>query len=147
MRDNLADMTSSDPASQTEACLFCRIVGGEIPAAIVAESENAIAFNDIAPIAPLHVLVIPREHYRDVVALAEADPDLLAEMVLLARKVAADANPAELAERPLQGDQRRKTAANGDFRLEFNTGADSGQSVFHVHAHVLGGAKLGWSPA
>lgn len=146
MRDNLTDMTSPGAAPQAD-CLFCRILGGEIPADIVAESENAIAFNDINPMAPLHVLVIPREHYRDVVALAEADPDLLAEMVLLARQVAAEADPAVLASRALQGDQRPKTAANGDFRLEFNTGADSGQSVFHVHAHVLGGAKLGWSPA
>lgn len=108
-------------------CLFCRIVAGEVPATLVATSDRAVAFRDIDPRAPLHVLVVPREHHRDVVALAAADPALLADVVALGQQV-ADAE------------------AGGQFRLVFNTGAESGQSVFHVHGHVLGGTRLGWSP-
>jgi histidine triad (HIT) family protein len=109
-------------------CLFCRIVAGEVPADVVARSERALAFRDIDPQAPLHVLVIPREHHADVAQLAAADPSLLAELVDLADQVAG-------------------SEADGQFRLIFNTGPTSGQSVFHVHGHVLGGARLGWSPA
>ena len=109
-------------------CLFCRIVAGEVPADVVARSDRAVAFRDIDPRAPLHVLVVPTEHHPDVTALAAADPGLLAELVDLAGRVAGS-----------DGD--------GDFRLVFNTGAGAGQSVFHVHGHVLGGSPLGWSPA
>jgi histidine triad (HIT) family protein len=109
-------------------CLFCRIVAGEVPADVVARSGNALAFRDIDPQAPLHVLVIPREHHADVAQLAAADPSLLAELVDLADQVAG-------------------SEADGQFRLIFNTGPTSGQSVFHVHGHVLGGTRLGWSPA
>ena len=109
-------------------CLFCRIVAGEVPADVVARSGRALAFRDINPQAPLHVLVIPTEHHADVTQLAAADPRLLAELVELADEVAG-------------------TEADGQFRLVFNTGPGSGQSVFHVHGHVLGGTRLGWSPA
>ena len=109
-------------------CLFCRIVAGEVPATLVAESPTAIAFRDIDPQAPVHVLVVPRDHHPDVVALAAADPAALAEVVRLAHEVAAE-------------------ACGGQFRLVLNTGAEAGQSVGHVHAHVLGGTRLGWSPA
>jgi histidine triad (HIT) family protein len=109
-------------------CLFCRIVAGEVPATLVAQNEDAIAFRDLNPKAPLHVLVVPRDHHADVAQLAAADPDLLAAVVRLAGDVAA----AEVG---------------GEFRLLFNTGASAGQSVFHVHAHVIGGGRLGWSPA
>ncbi len=109
-------------------CLFCRIVAGEVPADVVARSDRALAFRDTDPQAPLHVLVIPREHHADVAQLAAADPSLLAELVDLADQVAG-------------------SEADGQFRLIFNTGPTSGQSVFHVHGHVLGGARLGWSPA
>ncbi len=109
-------------------CLFCRIVAGEVPADVVARSERALAFRDIDPQAPLHVLVIPREHHADVAQLAAADPSLLAELVDLADQVAG-------------------SEADGQFRLIFNTGPTSGQSVFHVHGHVVGGTRLGWSPA
>jgi histidine triad (HIT) family protein len=109
-------------------CLFCRIVSGEIPADVVARSDRTLAFRDIDPKAPLHVLVIPREHHADVAQLAAADPGLLAELVELADSVAG-------------------TEADGQFRLIFNTGPTSGQSVFHVHGHVVGGTRLGWSPA
>lgn len=104
-----------------EPTVFERIAAREIPARIVAETERVIAFEDIAPKAPIHVVVTPKAgDYRDVVELASADPGLLAELVEVARGVAED-----------HGD--------GDFRLVFNTGANAGQTVFHVHAHVLAG--------
>ena len=109
-------------------CLFCRIVAGEVPADVVARSGRALAFRDINPQAPLHALVIPTEHHADVTQLAAADPALLAELVALAGTVAG-------------------VEADGQFRLVFNTGPGAGQSVFHVHGHVLGGTRLGWSPA
>lgn len=105
-------------------CLFCRIVAGEIPAAMVAETEHTIAFRDIAPQAPTHVLVVPREHLPDVAALSE-QPDLLHAVVSHAAAVAA-----------------QEGLVDGGWRLVFNTGADAGQTVFHVHAHVLGGHRL-----
>ncbi|GAA1674532.1 histidine triad nucleotide-binding protein [Microbacterium lacus] len=105
----------------SESSVFTRILNGEIPADIVAETENVFAIRDIAPQAPVHVLVIPKTaQYRNVVELATADPALLAELVGLANAVAAD-------------------QTDGDFRLVFNTGAGAGQTVFHVHAHVLAG--------
>lgn len=104
-----------------EPTLFERIATREIPAQIVAETDRVIAFRDIAPKAPVHVVVTPkRGEYRDVVELAAGDPALLAELVSVARDVAGD-------------------LADGDFRLVFNTGGGAGQTVFHVHAHVLAG--------
>ena len=104
-----------------EPTLFERIAAREIPAQIVAETDRVIAFNDIAPKAPVHVVVTPKQgEYRDVVELAAGDPGLLAELVATARDIAHD-------------------LSDGDFRLVFNTGAGAGQSVFHVHAHVLAG--------
>lgn len=120
--------STDDVAVTDPGCLFCRIVAGEVPATLVATSERAVAFRDIDPRAPLHVLVVPRDHHRDVVALAAADPGLLADVVAL-------------------GDEVARAEAGGQFRLVFNTGAESGQSVLHVHGHVLGGTRLGWSPA
>lgn len=106
----------------SEPSIFTRILKGEIPSEIIAETENAFAIRDIAPKAPVHLLVIPKsEQYRNVVELAAGDPDLLAELVGLANAVAAEQSA-------------------GDFRLVFNTGAAAGQTVFHVHAHVLAGA-------
>ena len=106
----------------SEPSVFTRILRGEIPAEILAESAGAFVIRDIAPKAPVHLLVIPKtEQYRDVVELAAGDPELLAEIVDLARDAAA-------------------THADGDFRLVFNTGPGAGQTVFHVHAHVLAGA-------
>lgn len=109
-------------------CVFCRIVAGEIPADVVLADERVVAFRDIAPQAPVHVLVAPRDHHADVAQLAAADPDLLAAVVRMANEVAED-------------------LADGQFRLIFNTGSHAGQSVFHVHAHVLAGTQLGWTPA
>jgi histidine triad (HIT) family protein len=101
--------------------IFSAIIDREIPADIVFESDTIIAFRDIAPRAPIHLLVVPKtEAYANVVELADADPALLAEMVSVAQQLAIE-------------------HADGEFRLVFNTGANAGQSVFHVHAHVLAG--------
>ncbi len=105
----------------SEPSVFTRILDGDLPAEIIAETENAFAIRDIAPQAPVHLLVIPKSaQYRNVVELAAGDPALLSELVGLANSVAAE-------------------HADGDFRLVFNTGPGAGQTVFHVHAHVLAG--------
>ena len=106
-------------------CLFCRIVSGEIPAAIVVETDTVIAFRDIAPKAPVHVLVVPKAHVANVAEAAAQIPGVLADMVAVAAQV-ADAE------------------CGGDFRLVFNTGETAGQSVFHAHGHVMGGKRLAW---
>lgn len=108
-------------------CLFCSIVSGAIPAEIVAESQHTVAFRDINPQAPTHVLVIPKRHEPDVASLAAADPAATADL-LTQTKVIADAEGAD------------------GYRLVFNTGASAGQTVFHCHGHVLAGRGLDWPP-
>ena len=117
-----------------EGCLFCGIVAGDVPAEVVRIGRQVIAFRDVNPQAPLHVLVIPRDHHRDLPALAAADPQALAELVEVAAGLAA-------AEGGRDGG-----SGTGAFRLVFNTGAETGQSVFHVHGHVLAGRPFGWPP-
>lgn len=109
-------------------CLFCKIASGHLPATVVAESGGALAFRDVAPQAPTHVLVIPRDHHENVAALAAAAPHGVSELVSLAGRVAEQEGLA------------------GDYRLVFNTGAGAGQSVFHVHLHLLGGRPMAWPP-
>lgn len=105
----------------SEPTIFERIVAREIPANIVAETDRVIAFVDIAPQAPVHLIVTPKTSaYANVVELAAGDPGLLAEMVEVAEQLATE-------------------RANGEFRLIFNSGSTAGQTVFHVHAHVLSG--------
>ncbi|MCO6006332.1 histidine triad nucleotide-binding protein [Actinoallomurus purpureus] len=110
-------------------CLFCKIVSGEVPADVMRESDRTIAFRDINPQAPTHVLVIPREHHPTAAALASSDGDLLAELIREAHRVAVADGVDETG-----------------YRVVFNTGSGAGQTVFHVHAHVLGGRGLGWPP-
>ncbi len=110
-------------------CLFCRIVAGDVPANRVRESTRTIAFRDINPQAPTHVLVIPKEHYADIAAVAEAGGGLLEEM-------ATEAHAVAVAE----------GVAGSGYRVVFNTGPDAGQTVPHAHAHVLGGRKMTWPP-
>jgi histidine triad (HIT) family protein len=110
-------------------CLFCKIVTGDIPAELVAESDRTIAFRDINPQAPTHILVIPKDHHADLAALAAADGSLLAELAAQAHQVAA----------------AEGITADG-YRVVFNTGPRAGQTVFHVHAHVLGGRDMTWPP-
>jgi histidine triad (HIT) family protein len=113
--------------SPSQDCLFCRIVSGGIPAQVVAESEHCLAFRDIDPAAPTHVLVVPRRHVPDLAGLAAASADELADVVGLAARVAADEG--------LPG-----------YRLVANTGEAAQQSVFHAHLHVIGGRALTWPP-
>jgi histidine triad (HIT) family protein len=115
------------PTDQRRAdCLFCRIVAGELPADVVAETERTIAFRDINPQAAVHTLVVTRDHHPNVAALGAADPALLAELISAGAAVAD-----------------RQGVAGSGYRLLLNTGADAGQTVFHVHVHVLGGEPLG----
>ncbi|MDX3642060.1 HIT domain-containing protein [Streptomyces sp. MB09-02B] len=108
-------------------CLFCKIVAGHVPATIVRETDTTVAFRDINPQAPTHVLVIPKAHYADAAALATAAPDLAAD-VLRETQAVADEDKLE------------------SYRIVFNTGTGAGQTVFHAHAHVVGGRGLQWPP-
>lgn len=107
-------------ATTDEDCLFCKIAKGEVPSTQVYSDETVYAFADINPVSEVHVLVIPRVHYPDAAHVAAADPALLAHMVEVAQRIA---------------DER----CGGAYHLLFNTGAAAGQTVFHAHAHVLGG--------
>ncbi len=98
-------------------CIFCKIVAGEFGTALVAESEHAIAFKDISPRKPVHILVVPREHHRDVAELSKMNPGALADLVALGCRVADE-------------------LSTGSFRLTFNTGEEAGQTVFHAHGHI-----------
>ncbi len=109
-------------------CLFCRVVAGEVPADVVLETERALAFRDIGPQAPTHVLVVPRDHHADVAAVVVADPSLMGEVMAAAVAVA------------------RQEGLSGGYRLVANTGDDGGQSVHHLHVHVLGGRRMAWPP-
>ena len=110
-------------------CLFCQIVSGEIPATRVLESSRTLAFRDINPQAPSHVLVITKDHYRDLGEAAQAGDGLVDELAAQARRIAEAEGTAEAG-----------------YRVVFNTGAQAGQTVWHVHAHVLGGRPLSWPP-
>jgi histidine triad (HIT) family protein len=110
-------------------CLFCKIASGDIPASVVHSSERLVAFRDIDPKAPVHILVVPREHLASLDAADERHRALLGEILLLARRLARDEGVAERG-----------------YRTVINTGAEGGQSVHHLHLHLLGGKALGWPP-
>jgi histidine triad (HIT) family protein len=110
------------------SCLFCRIIAGEVPASKVYEDERVIAFNDINPQAPTHVLVVPRRHVATLNDLEPGDDGIVGELV---RRGAAIAQERGL---------------DGGYRTVFNCNADAGQTVFHIHLHVIGGRKLSWPP-
>ncbi len=107
-----------------ETCIFCKIVAGEIPSKLVAETEHTIAFHDISPRQPVHVLVVPKSHHRDVVELSKHAPFELLDLVQLGNRVA-------------------EQLTNGSFRLQFNTGAEAGQTVFHAHGHIMSSTPRG----
>jgi histidine triad (HIT) family protein len=109
-----------------EGCLFCRIVAGDVPATVVREDADTLAFADISPQAPTHVLVIPKEHYANLAELS------------------TDAHDATALLRGIRGVAEQLGLT--DYRTVFNTGAGVGQTVFHVHAHVLAGRPMGWPP-
>ena len=110
-------------------CLFCKIVAGEIPAKMVYEDDRMIAFHDIAPQAPTHVLIVPRQHIDSVAELESEHGEMLGEMILAANTIA-----------------QQEGIGDAGYRLVFNCGRAAGQSVDHLHLHLLGGRKLGWPP-
>ena len=110
-------------------CLFCRIIAGERPADFVYEDDELIAINDINPQAPMHVLVMPRRHIATLNDLAAGDSSLVGAMIRRAAAIARDRGVAERG-----------------YRALFNCNREAGQSVFHIHLHVLGGRRLGWPP-
>jgi histidine triad (HIT) family protein len=111
------------------SCLFCRIIAREIPASIVYEDDRMIAFNDINPQAPTHVLIVPKRHIETLNALEPGDDQLVGE---LARRAAAIATERGIAEK--------------GYRAIFNTNREAGQTVFHIHMHLIGGRPMGWPP-
>jgi len=110
-------------------CLFCKIAQGEVPADIVYDDGSAVAFRDINPQAPLHILIIPRAHLTNLAAASGADAELLGNMLLLCPLLAAQEGVAETG-----------------YRVVLNVGPDGGQSVDHLHVHLLGGRRLTWPP-
>lgn len=109
-------------------CIFCQIAKKELPATIIYEDENLIAFKDINPIAPIHYLIIPKKHIASVNHLEPQDKELMGELFLAAKTIA-----------------KKEGIADNGYRLVFNVGKDSGQMVDHLHLHLLGGKKLSWS--
>jgi len=112
-----------------EGCVFCRIVSGDVPADIVHRSEHAVAFRDLNPQAPVHVLVIPRRHVENAATVEHSDADMVADLIVVARQVA----------------EAEGIAASG-YRLAFNVGDDATNTVPHLHLHVIGGRPMSWPP-
>ncbi len=110
-------------------CLFCKMVAGEIKPAIVHEDEDILAFRDINPQAPTHILVIPKRHIATINDLQPADAELVGRLFLVAQKLAHDEGIAE-----------------SGYRTVFNCNRDAGQEVFHIHLHLLGGRRMSWPP-
>jgi histidine triad (HIT) family protein len=113
--------------SDANDCLFCGIVAGDVPADVVRTTARTVAFRDLNPQAPTHVLVVPKDHHATAADLAAADPVASSEVVTTAHEVAA-------------------AEGHESYRLVYNTGADAGQTVFHAHLHVLAGRPAGWPP-
>jgi histidine triad (HIT) family protein len=140
MADETASETATDAGTETgtgegtgdgaaeAGCLFCGIVAGDVPADVVHESPTTLAFRDVDPQAPTHVLVVPRLHHPDAASLAAAEPAVLVDLVAAARAVA------------------EQDGLEDGYRLVFNTGPAANQTVFHAHLHVLGGRSMGWPP-
>jgi len=110
-------------------CIFCKIINKEIPASIVYEDERIIAFDDINPQAPVHVLLIPKEHYASLNEIPEDKKDVLSHLLLKAREIA-----------------REKEIGERGYRIVLNTARESGQDVLHIHFHLLGGRQMSWPP-
>jgi len=110
-------------------CLFCKIAKKEIPANIVTETENFVAFRDITPQAPVHILIIPKKHIPTLNDLKSADSDIIGEAHLLAKDIA-----------------KKEGISEDGYRIVINTNEGAGQSVFHIHWHILGGRKFNWPP-
>jgi len=113
----------------SDDCLFCKILAGDIPADIIFESDDVIAFRDINPQAPTHALIIPRRHVATINDLEDGDETLIGNLFLAARKIAAD-----------------EGIADAGYRVAMNCNEAAGQTVFHLHLHLLGGRRLAWPP-
>jgi len=112
-----------------ELCIFCKIIKKEMPAKIVAEDEFSLAFEDINPQAPVHILIIPKKHYSSLIDIPEEERSLLGHLMIKAREIA-----------------KEKGLEKTGYRLVLNTGKDAGQAVFHIHLHLLGGREMSWPP-
>ena len=112
-----------------ELCIFCKIIKKEMPAKIVAEDELSLAFEDINPQAPVHILIIPKKHYSSLIDIPEEERSLLGHLIIKAREIA-----------------KEKGLEKTGYRLVLNTGKDAGQAVFHIHLHLLGGREMSWPP-
>ena len=112
-----------------EDCIFCKVINREIPASIIFEDERIVAFNDINPQAPVHVLLISKEHFASLKEIPDEKKDILSQLLLKARQVAQE-----------------KGIAEKGYRIVLNTERDSGQEVFHIHFHLLGGRRMHWPP-
>lgn len=112
----------------TQECIFCKIIAGDIPATLLYEDDDILAFNDISPAAPIHILVIPRKHITGPASLSKADQSLIGKMILKGTELAIDADLTD------------------GYRLVMNNGESAGQTVFHLHLHVLGGRNMTWPP-
>ena len=110
-------------------CLFCKIIKGEIPANKVYENDHVLAFKDIDPKAPIHILVIPKKHIKSINELNSSDKYLAGELILASKKIAKDEGIS------LEG-----------YRIIFNTNDDGGQTVYHIHMHIMGGRQMKWPP-
>jgi histidine triad (HIT) family protein len=110
-------------------CLFCKIVAGDIPADVVLDRGGVVAFRDINPQAPTHILLIPKDHVRDITELNEGSGPILAELIATANELA-----------------RSEGIDSSGYRVVANVGPDAGQTVFHLHVHLLGGRPMGWPP-
>lgn len=113
----------------SENCLFCKIAAGEIPSTQVYSDEHIVAFRDLSPVAPQHILLIPRKHIQSVAALTTQDSALMGHLLLCAGKIAQEVGVAE-----------------SGFRCVLNTGKDGGQSVAHLHLHLIAGRQMTWPP-
>ena len=109
-----------------EDCIFCKIIKKEIPSTIIYEDDKVIAFNDVNPAAPIHILVVPKKHIETLLDITDEDNELISYVYQVINKIA-----------------KEKRFANNGFRVIVNCGKDSGQEVMHIHFHVLGGKKLG----
>ncbi|MHB0912004.1 MAG: histidine triad nucleotide-binding protein [Armatimonadota bacterium] len=110
-------------------CIFCKVASGEIPAQVVYQDERVLAFRDVNPGAPVHILIVPKRHIPGVMALTESDEGLVGHIVLTAKKLAVENGLSERG-----------------FRVVVNSGPDAGQSVPHLHFHLLGGREMSWPP-
>lgn len=115
-------------------CIFCKIIRGEIPSKGVYEDDMVYAFHDINPVAPVHVLIISKKHILGIQTIEEEDKNLIGHMFYSAKKIAQDLG--------LAPDEKLRRG----YRLVFNVGRDAGQSVFHLHLHLIGGRTMGWPP-